>query len=695
MNKEKALNIFYIFILLQPLLDLITSLQTKFLHFPITLGIIVRGLLFIAGIVYIFFFSKSKYRKKTIIYFIILFVYSLLYFITKTDMFSNKSFLLKEIIYMFKYYYFLVIFPFLLIFFDEFKPNNRKIFKALQIVFCSYCFVIMIANITGTAFGTYVGGKGNTGWFFSGNEIGIIVAILYTLPFLLINKALSYKWLIYIFPIVLAVEIIGTKTSMMGLLLPTSFFLGYYLIRIKDGKTKQFVMTLSMLLLIFASSSNLPVITNIKNSMIRYDTRQVNKKNHKELEEYSDDMLVSVIFSDRDLFKKNIKKIYCNSPIKDKLFGIGFVNRSSINNKKINKLIEMDYYEILYRYGIVGFTIYMMPIVWFVITVLLLAIKIKFRFNMKQLVLGYMSSIGLCIAFLVGHTLGAPAVSGYLSISMVMLIYYLENGYYKIKLNDNKISILALHLGTGGIEKYLSSLCKMLENDYEIELISTYKVSDKPAFNFSDKIKIKYLIDDYPHKKEFKESLKSLNPLKTIKYGFHLFKILWLKYYRNMMYIGEINSKYIISTRTFHNRLVSSDKNRGVIAIATEHNYHNNDKKYIKNLCDSCVNIDYLVLVSEELCDFYKELLTNTKSIYIPNVIDNIPPQRKITKTNNKLITIGRLEKEKGYEDLIDIINIVKEDIPKVKLDVYGDGTLRNELSQKIDELDLKENEKL
>ncbi len=43
----------------------------------------------------------------------------------------------------------------------------------------------------------------------------------------------------------------------------------------------------------------------------------------------------------------------------------------------------------------------------------------------------------------------------------------------KKKLNEKKITILALHLGTGGVEKYLSSLCKMLESNYEIEIIST------------------------------------------------------------------------------------------------------------------------------------------------------------------------------------------------------------------------------
>ena len=48
-----------------------------------------------------------------------------------------------------------------------------------------------------------------------------------------------------------------------------------------------------------------------------------------------------------------------------------------------------------------------------------------------------------------------------------------------------KITILALHLNFGGVEKYISSLCKMLEDDYDIELVVTYK--SKPAFEFSEK----------------------------------------------------------------------------------------------------------------------------------------------------------------------------------------------------------------
>lgn len=693
MKKNKILNLFYLFIFIQPLVDLVTSLMTRYIDFPITLGIVIRGILFIVSIVYIYIFSKSKYRKKSMIYIAILFLFSIIYFATKPSLFSDFSCLLAEIIYMFKYYYILITLLGLLNFFDEFRPNNRKVFKLLQVALFLYCFIIVIANVTGTAFGTYsYGGQGNTGWFYSGNEIGIIVSLLFPLLYLLVNKTNSFKVLIYIIPIILGIEIIGTKTAMVGLLIPTLIFLVYYLIRIRSGKCKQFIMTLAILIVIIISSPNLPVVQNIKDSINRFEVR----KDNPEIDtDYSDEIVSSVLLSDRDYYQKKVGNLYSKSEITSKLFGIGFVNRSEINDKNIEKLIEMDFIEIFYRYGIIGFIIYMIPFILISFKVLLLCIEHKFKLNMKQLTLGYISYVGLAIAFIVGHTLGAPAVSFYIALAFVLLIYYLENDKYTVELDEDKVTILALHLGTGGIEKYLSSLCKMLESNYKIDLISTYKISDKPSFEFSDKVNITYLINDYPHKKEFKESLKNKNLFKIFKYSFSLFKIYILKYIKNIDCIEQINSKYIITTRDFHNKLVGSNKNRDIIAIATEHNYHNNDKKYIKKVCESCNNINYLVLVSNELKDFYAEKLKYTKCIYIPNVIDNIPTYHKKTKANNRLIAIGRLVEEKGFEDLIDIINIVKKDVKNIKLDIYGDGPLRETLDDKINKLELNNNIKL
>ena len=85
----------------------------------------------------------------------------------------------------------------------------------------------------------------------------------------------------------------------------------------------------------------------------------------------------------------------------------------------------------------------------------------------------------------------------------------------------------------------------MLEGSYEIEIISTYKLSDKPAFDFSKKIKIKYLINEGPCRSELKESIKKFKVLGIFKYSYKNIKVLFLKYIRNIKAIKKIDSKRI------------------------------------------------------------------------------------------------------------------------------------------------------
>ena len=262
------------------------------------------------------------------------------------------------------------------------------------------------------------------------------------------------------------------------------------------------------------------------------------------------------------------------------------------------------------------------------------------------------------------------------------------------ELNPNKITILALHLNTGGVEKYLSSLCKMLEDDYEIEIISTYKIKEKPAFDFSKKIKITYLINEGPCKEELKNAIKKFNVLNVFKYLYKNIKVLVLKYTRNIKAIKHIDSKYVITTRIFHNTIVNnyllSDK---YIKIATEHNYPT--ERYKHDLINSITNFDYLVVVSKELENIYSnEKMGRCKCIYIPNVIDKMPII-KGRREANSIVSIGRLSKEKGYSDLIDIINILKDRNKNIKLYLIGDGSEKENLENKIKELKLDKNVKL
>ena len=76
-----------------------------------------------------------------------------------------------------------------------------------------------------------------------------------------------------------------------------------------------------------------------------------------------------------------------------------------------------------------------------------------------------------------------------------------------------KIAILSLHLGYGGVEKAIVSLANSLAklNKYEIEIVSIYKLYEKPVFDIDEKIKVTYLLPSElsPNRQEWKEALNN------------------------------------------------------------------------------------------------------------------------------------------------------------------------------------------
>lgn len=256
-----------------------------------------------------------------------------------------------------------------------------------------------------------------------------------------------------------------------------------------------------------------------------------------------------------------------------------------------------------------------------------------------------------------------------------------------------KVSILALHLGYGGIEKCISSLANALVNDYEVEILCTYKLYDEPVYEIDKKVKIKYLTDVMPNKNEFKLAVKHKNIIKILKEGIKALNVLYHKKYANIKAIKNCHSDIIISTRDYFNYLVGKYAKQE--KIGWEHNHHHNDKKYINNLTKSCRHLDKLILVSNNLKDYYTKLFEdkkiNCQCIYIPNFLDQIPELSSKLKNNN-LLSVGRLSKEKGMADLIDVYKLVDLKVNDTHLNIIGDGVEKENIEKKIlkDNLALK-----
>ena len=246
-----------------------------------------------------------------------------------------------------------------------------------------------------------------------------------------------------------------------------------------------------------------------------------------------------------------------------------------------------------------------------------------------------------------------------------------------------KITILCLHLGYGGIENAISMLSNILVKDYEVEIVSTYKLYDKPAFEINKNVKIKYLFTNLkPNRKEIKDCIKNHKYISLIKELFKSVKVLYYKKKAMVDYIKTCDSDIIITTRDIHNLWLSKYGNKDSVKIGWEHNHHNNNKKYINTIVKSVKGLDYFVVVSNELFEFYKDKV-KPKTVCIPNFINYFPKSKSKLNTHN-IVNIGRLSKEKGQIDLIDIVKFVKKDIKDIHLDIIGEGFERDALEEKI-----------
>ena len=250
-----------------------------------------------------------------------------------------------------------------------------------------------------------------------------------------------------------------------------------------------------------------------------------------------------------------------------------------------------------------------------------------------------------------------------------------------------KVTILALHLGYGGIEKCIAALANSLVDTYKVEILAIYKLYEEPAFYIDSRVHIRYLSKVVPNKNDFKYALKRVNIFKIIKEAIRALNILRIKRKVLIDAIDACDSDIIISTRDYTNKYLGEYRNDNVIAIGWEHNHPHGDKVIMKRLRNSCKYLDKLVVVSRELKHIYSEDFKNNdikcQVEYIPNFLEKLP--KKINKLDNKnIISVGRLEPEKGFLDLVSVFKLMELKDGDVYLNLVGDGSQKDKIFKNI-----------
>lgn len=408
-------KIILIFLFIQPIIDVITGVSINYLNINLNISSIIRLMFLFFCIYYLIFINKND-KKKNIIYLLLYLIYLILYSIS-VIIYKDINVLSYEIKNNLNIFYFPIIFLGL---YNMFKNNNIKIkLKHIIYLFLIYILFIIIPDITNTGFNSYEHSKvGNIGWFLSANTIGSILSMIS--PLLLVylsNKKVNkiFKIIIIILSIYIFLSI-GTKVPVLsiGILILINFI--YFIIKwIKEKKYKNItIISILSIVLIGIGLVVIPKTSFYKNLEIHKEFLGMDSY----LEVFTKYEYVDhFIFSQRLTFLKNTHKNYMNSSISEKLLGIGFIENYSTDYVN-TKTIEMDYFEIFYRSGMIGFIIYFMLF----IPVIIKCFKKVFKFNFLNIQYLTILLLILLLAFFQGHILITPSVSIYVSLFLIFIL---------------------------------------------------------------------------------------------------------------------------------------------------------------------------------------------------------------------------------------------------------------------------------
>ena len=218
---------------------------------------------------------------------------------------------------------------------------------------------------------------------------------------------------------------VGTKTPLLVFCITLGLSLAYFWIQcFKKKEYKKASISLGVIGIgIISLLVVLPHTNFYKNIETHLDFLELKSiKEVFEKKEYIDHF----IFSQRLTFLETTQKRYHNSNRYLKVFGIGY-----LDGKKEAKRIEMDYFDIFYSQGIIGFIIVITVTIWIFIKI----IKEKKKRDYEE----YMTRTSLFFIFLLsfftGHILTSPSVC---FISIIIILSLLSKEKERILIIGDK-----------------------------------------------------------------------------------------------------------------------------------------------------------------------------------------------------------------------------------------------------------------
>ncbi len=654
--KKNLSTIISIFILCLPIIDLITGLCLHILNINFTFGIIIKVLF----LLFIMFITTHIYKKKVLLPYLVILIYFILY-ILGFILFKNTS-LLPNIQSLIKTFYFPILLISLYPLKDEFKISKMTLLTTMFL----YIILIFIPILLGVGFKTYeITKAGTLGFYNSANEISGIISILTPIMFILFKEIKSpiiktILTLIYLVVILM----IGTKTPLLSLFITIGFTIIYLWYRsLKKKQYKPILFSfLGLVLAVIALIIVIPQTNFYKNIETHLNYLKVDNV----VEVFEDEELVDhFIFSQRLTFLSKKAYLYKNSNLYQKLFGIGYLK----DNNKPSKLIEMDYFDIYYSHGLIGFLIYFIPILIILYKIISPSKKMdydRFMLNISFLLIIFLS-------FFTGHIITAPSVSLIVTIIILML--------YKRKKKD--LLFAGKDMGMGGIESAQTNLVNNINyNKYNVTLV----LEEEKGINLNN-------VNELVNIKELKVSNCKISIIRKLINFIRKFNYMVLNYH-------NYDFSCCYTTYSLSSNLVAKLSSRNN-SIYVHSNYSDlyDTKEEVLDFFNTRKVEEYrkIIFVSNEAANSFERLYPNLKSkIKVYNNFINIEKIKILSKelieeekprSHKLFVFVGRLDD--SSKKLSRAINLVKE-IKDIELWIIGDGPDREKYEDKVKELNVE-----
>ncbi|MGG1398813.1 O-antigen ligase family protein [Bacillus salipaludis] len=419
-------TITFIYIVLQPFLDLLTSLSLRLRGQDFTGGLLIRLAFLVFMGLYAMFFSKR------VRYYLLLLAGFLVIHLLINQHYKPIFSVSVEFKYIVKLVYFNVALLFSFVLFSRNGEFRRhKAIDAIVIAMTLMGVIMIVSGLTGTAFNSYSWGKeGHVGWFYAGNEIGAILAMGFPVVVLTALQKTNWAW-ISVLLVIYSLFALGTKVgfgAIVIVLLLALLMSLFGLVKNRSGWIRPI-----MLMALFAGAScYFPFSSIARNMNMHLNLVEANQS--QAVEEVKSEtpgntgtavvQMENLVLSGREHFLSIQKKYFRDAPITQKLFGMGYGG----NYPQQPKLIEMDFYDVFYSLGLFGFILYFIPLAWILVQTVRYALRyLPESCTIRNVLIAAGAVLGLGIAFTAGHVLTAPGVSIYLGLLLAYLMTILKD----------------------------------------------------------------------------------------------------------------------------------------------------------------------------------------------------------------------------------------------------------------------------